>query len=134
VVERGDISKLPATWPAPAAPAGDADSTLRPLRGPMKAAPLPAAAAPPLPPLGDPRTPGPVPAATPDSISLGEPGCCPAVRCLRCCAMVCCRRWFTTSSGLVGELSTVSFTLQAGDSTRQEAPATLASSIMHEAW
>jgi len=35
------------------------------------------------------------------------------VRCLRCAAMVCCSRWLMTSRGLVGELSTASFTLHA---------------------
>lgn len=109
LTERGDISKPPTTGEAavariPVTTAAECTSALRPLRGPI------VALAEGLPPLGEPRPAAPVPAATPDSISFGDCAC--AVRCLRCAAMVCCRRWFTTSRGLVGELMTVSFTLQ----------------------
>lgn len=121
MADRGDINRLPATAeatgpalvPVTTAAAEDADRALRPLKAPM-----PALAE--APPLGDATPADTVPVATPDSMSLGG-GDCP-VRCLRCCAMVCCRRWLTTSKGLVGELSTDSFTLQAQNSRKAVKP------------
>jgi hypothetical protein len=124
VEERGDITRLPATAAAAAglipviatAPlAADADKALRPVRGPTVLAEA-------LPPFGEPSLePGPVAAdptaATPDSMSFGDAGAWVVVRGLRCCASVCCRRLLTTSSGLVGELSTASFTLHTSTAT-----------------
>ena len=117
VADRGDITNPPATSEAacsPAAPAApavaDADNALRPVNAPAAAA---LAEVPP--PFGDPSAAVVPPAATPtDSASLCPLACSGWVappRCLRCCASVCCSRWLTTNKGLVGELSTVSFTL-----------------------
>lgn len=122
VEEREDITSLPATAAAAAGlvpviatapPAADADKALRPVRGPMVLAEA-------LPSFGEPSLePGPAApaAATPDSMRLGDAGAWAVVCALHCCASVCCRRLLTTSSGLVGALSTASFTLHKSTAT-----------------